>query len=235
MSKGAFTGADRARAGVFEEAHGGTLFLDEIGDLPLDMQPKLLRAIEAREVRAIGADRARPVDVRIVAATSRKLGEAARAGTFRVDLFYRLAVVRLVVPPLRDRPDDVVPLACALLRQRDPAALLPPDVASMLTTYSWPGNVRELRNVVERWSALGESRGLLGSDDASPAEPSLETLPYHEARQRAIDAFESAYLPRALARAGGVVSQAAKNAQVARASFYRMLQRVQGRVDEGES
>jgi transcriptional regulator with PAS, ATPase and Fis domain len=233
--RGAFTGADHARKGVFEEANGGTLFLDEVGELPVEMQPKLLRALEAREVKPIGARAPKPIDVRIVAATSRRLAEAARTGEFRSDLFYRLAVARVTVPPLRDRPEDVLPIARVMLRtlRSDPTAEIPPDLASMLEAYDWPGNVRELRNVVERWAALGRlDRTMFDPLEAQKtAEDDLATLPYHEARKIILDRFEERYLPRVLARANGVVSRAAELAQVARPSFYRMLERIRPRGD----
>jgi transcriptional regulator with PAS, ATPase and Fis domain len=231
--RGAFTGAEHARKGVFEEANGGTLFLDEIGELPLEMQPKLLRALEAREVRPIGARAPKPIDVRIIAATSRRLAEAARTGEFRSDLFYRLAVARMTVPPLRDRPEDVLPIARAMLRvlAKDPLVEIPADLASMLEAYTWPGNVRELRNVVERWAALGRlDRTMFDPLEAqNTAEDDLATLPYHEARKIVLDRFEEKYLPRVLVRANGVVSRAAELAQVARPSFYRMLERIRPR------
>jgi len=231
--RGAFTGADKARKGVFEEANGGTLFLDEIGELPVDMQPKLLRALEAREVRPIGARASRPIDVRVIAATSRRLAEAARTGEFRSDLFYRLAVARVTVPPLRDRPEDVLPIARAMLRvlRNDPALEIPTDLASMLEAYTWPGNVRELRNVVERWAALGRlDRTMFDPLEAQmSAEDDLAMLPYHEARKIVLDRFEEKYLPRVLERAGGVMARAAELAEVARPSFYRMLERIRPR------
>jgi transcriptional regulator with PAS, ATPase and Fis domain len=239
--RGAFTGADRARVGAFEQANGGTLFLDEIGELPLDMQPKLLRVLETREVRPVGARGTRPLDVRIVAATNRNLAEASRTGSFRLDLFYRLAVVRAVVPPLRDRREDILPLARAFLR-RTPASTtadVPPDLASMLAAYAWPGNVRELRNVMERYAVLGPNPGAL-FDAAVPAaggggaHEDLSHLTYHEARRIAIDRFERSYLPAVLARAGNVVVRAAQLADVGRGSFHRMLQRIRSpRDDDG--
>jgi len=238
--RGAFTGATHARSGVFEQADGGTLFLDEIGELPLDLQPKLLRVLETREVRPVGGPGVRAVDVRIVAATNRRLAEAERAGEFRRDLFYRLAVAHVVVPPLRDRREDIVPLARGFLRAAsgDPRAQLPVELAAMLASYTWPGNVRELRNVIERWSLLGlrDARGLFDGAGAKemPAED-LSHLPYHEARRRVLERFERAYLPRVLENAGGVVTRAARHAQVARPSFYRMLERLQaGRDDPDE-
>ena len=215
---------------MFEEANGGTLFLDEIGELPVEMQPKLLRALEAREIRSVGGRATRPINVRVIAATSRRLAEAARTGEFRSDLFYRLAVCRVTVPPLRDRPEDVVPIARAMLRtlRNDPLVEIPPDLASMLQAYSWPGNVRELRNVVERWAALGRlDRTMFDPIQAqNGADDDLAMLPYHEARKIVLDRFEEKYLPRVLARANGVMARAAELAEVARPSFYRMMERV---------
>jgi transcriptional regulator with PAS, ATPase and Fis domain len=229
--KGAFTGAIDARKGVFEQSEGGTLFLDEIGELPLDLQPKLLRALEQREVRPLGSNQIRAVNVRVIAATNRRLAEAANKNEFRRDLFYRLAVARLTVPPLRDRPEDIVPIAREFMRSAlgDPAAELPPDLAGMLTSYRWPGNVRELRNVIDRYAFLGvrDARSLFDShvSDQPPVDD-LSRLPYHEARKRAIERFERAYLPKVLERASGVVARAAELAEVARPSFYRMLERI---------
>jgi transcriptional regulator with PAS, ATPase and Fis domain len=243
--KGAFTGAMSARDGLVVEAHGGTLFLDEIGELPIDLQPKLLRVLEQREVRAVGATRARAVDVRIIAATNRRLLESVASGAFRRDLFYRLAVARIVVPPLRDRPEDIVPLARAFLRATtgDPSIEIPADLGALLGGYAWPGNVRELRNVIERYAHLGlrDPRGLFDAPEveahgASPIDD-LALLPLHEARRRAIDQFEQMYVPRVLARAGGVVARAAELAGVARPSFYRMLERVRperGGIDDDD-
>jgi transcriptional regulator with PAS, ATPase and Fis domain len=229
--RGAFTGADRARKGVVEEANGGTLFLDEVGELPLDLQPKLLRMMEQREIRPVGSNTPRPVDVRVIAATNRRLAEAARTGEFRNDLFYRLAVVRVAVPPLRERTEDVLPIARAMLRQlkHDPTIDLPPDFASMLVAYNWPGNVRELRNVMERHAVLGsDEKGLFEEAKAMTrtADEELANLTYHEARKIVLDRLDEEYLPRVLERADGVVARAAELAGVARPSFYRMLERI---------
>jgi transcriptional regulator with PAS, ATPase and Fis domain len=229
--KGAFTGADAARLGLFEQAQGGTLFLDEVGELPLEMQPKLLRVLETKEVRPLGGTAVRKLDCRVVAATNRRLHESSQKGEFRQDLYYRLAVARVTVPPLRDRPDDVLPLATELLRvaQRDRSAVLPTDLAALLLGYRWPGNVRELRNVVERFALLGV-RDAPALFDAQAQErggaADLSTLPYHEARRVALERFERSYLPAVLTRAGGVVAKAAELAEVARPSFYRMLDRI---------
>jgi transcriptional regulator with PAS, ATPase and Fis domain len=232
--RGAFTGAREARRGLFDEADGGTLFLDEVGELPLELQPKLLRAIEHREVRPLGARGPHPVNARIVAATNRRLAEAAVKGEFRQDLYYRLAVVRVNVPPLRERHEDIVPLATAFLRtlRRDPTATVPAELRPLLVSHPWPGNVRELRNVVERFAVLGSeaSAGLLGdepphsSSGGLPEE--LAQLPYHEARRIVLERFERDYLQRVLLRTEGVVTRAAEEAQVGRATLYRMLERL---------
>jgi transcriptional regulator with PAS, ATPase and Fis domain len=230
--RGAFTGANDARRGVFEQASGGTLFLDEVGELPLDMQPKLLRVLEQREVRPLGARGVRKVDVRVLAATNRRLGESVKKGEFRQDLFYRLAVARVTIPPLRDRVEDVLPLARFFLRAAlaDDAAEVPPDLAALLSSYAWPGNVRELRNVMARYALLGarDAPSLFDGIGASPhgGFEDLSHLSYDDARKKALDRFERSYLPAVLARAGGVVARAAELAGVARPSFYRMLDRL---------
>jgi two-component system, NtrC family, response regulator GlrR len=228
--RGSFTGAHTSRRGLFEEASGGTLFLDEIGELPLDLQPKLLRVLEEREVRPLGSRLVKPVDVRIVAATNRHLADAVEAGAFRRDLFYRLAVVLVTIPPLRDRPEDIEPLARAFLHRRDPDATLSPELAAMLRSYAWPGNAREVRNVIERYAIFGESDHdtlfVPSRSSIPPPGDDLSHLPFHEARRIAMDRFERTYFPKVLERANGVVSKAAQLARVARPSFYRMLERV---------
>ncbi|MFO0741833.1 MAG: sigma 54-interacting transcriptional regulator [Labilithrix sp.] len=228
--RGAFTGATEDRRGLFEEADGGTIFLDEIGELPLDMQPKLLRALEAKEIRPVGGKKTKKADVRVVSATNKKLAEGAKRGTFREDLYYRLAVARVAVPPLRDRPEDILPIATRFLRHTtgDANAQIPADLGSMLAEYSWPGNVRELRNVIERHVALGDSAIALLVDEkkVAPQREDLSALPYHEARQLVLERFERDYIPGVLARTNGVVARAAEHAQIARPSFYRLLERL---------
>jgi DNA-binding NtrC family response regulator len=220
---GAFTSADRARAGAFEEANGGTLFLDEIGELPLPLQPKLLRALEAREIRRLGSARARAVDVRVVAATHRRLDRMVADKTFREDLYYRLAVLRIRVPPLRDRVEDIAPLARRFLAQlrpdADPTAILTPPLVAALERYGWPGNVRELRNVVERLALVGEL------DTAVDARPAAPPPPYHDAREEALARFERDYCLACLAAADGVVAQAAARAGISRQMFHRLLKK----------
>ena len=236
--RGAFTGADSARRGIFQEAHGGTLFLDEIGELPLNMQPKLLGALEKKEVRPVGGKSSRAIDVRVLAATNRRLAEASRTGEFRSDLYYRLAVARVTVPPLRERAEDILPIALGILRgMKGPEASFPPSFAAMLTTYSWPGNVRELRNVVERFAVFGQAAGLFDQAEAvvRSADDELAQLPFQEARKIVLDRFEEAYIPRVVKRAGGVTARAAQLAGVARPSFYRMLERLRMSGREGSS
>jgi transcriptional regulator with PAS, ATPase and Fis domain len=231
--RGAFTGANEERRGLFEEANGGTLFLDEVGELPKELQPKLLRALEQREIRAVGARAPRKIDVRVIAATNRRLDEASGRGEFRSDLFYRLAVVRITVPPLRDRPEDIIPLANAFLRayRGSAAVTVPKDLEALLVAHTWPGNVRELRNVIERFAVLGAAHVVGGLSAAPPPQPQIDDdelarLPYHEARHRVLDRFERAYIPRILARANGVVARAASIAELARPSLYRMMDRL---------
>jgi transcriptional regulator with PAS, ATPase and Fis domain len=237
--RGAFTGAGADRDGLFAEAHGGTLFLDELGELPVNLQPKLLRALEQRQVRPVGSNRVRSVDVRVIAATNRQLAAAVEAGEFRQDLLYRLSVVRVHIPPLRDRVDDILPIARSFLAsaRRSPEAYLPPEIEGMLVAYSWPGNVRELRNAVQRFAVLGTSDAaeLLATESALPhvtqnaigvgVDPS--ELPFNEARQRLMDHLERTYLKGVLDRCGGVVSKAVEHSGLSRATFYRMLDRHQ--------
>jgi transcriptional regulator with PAS, ATPase and Fis domain len=229
--KGAFTGATSRRPGAFEQAQGGTIFLDEIGELPLDMQPKLLRALENRAFRRVGGTETVNVDVRVVAATNRRLRDSVRRREFREDLFYRLAVVHIAVPRLAERASDVVPLAERFLRiaTRTPTATLPPDLARLLVSYDWPGNVRELRNVIERFSTFGQADPQLlftgAPEKASPLGfEAFANLPYHEAKKRLMDAFHRAVLPLAVERAGDSVPRAAEQLGIPKASLYRMLQ-----------
>ena len=237
--KGAFTGAHAARAGAFEQANGGTLFLDEIGELPLEAQPKLLRALESRSFRRVGGSAAVSVNLRVVAATNRKLREAVRRKEFREDLYYRLAVVHVSVPRLGDRPDDVLPLAEAFLRRvtGDATATLPEELARLLRSYPWPGNARELRNVVERFATFDRADPKLLFDPMSgPANSSeslfhgFDQLPYHEAKRRALELLHREVLPKALERAQGSVPKAAEALGLPRQSLYRML----NQLDEDE-
>jgi DNA-binding NtrC family response regulator len=231
-AKGAFTGAGADRLGLFEQADGGTLFLDEIGELPLDMQPRLLRVLELREVRPVGARDTRKINVRIVAATNRNLPTAVAEGSFRKDLFYRLSVARIVVPPLRDREEDIEPLATMFLRRAlgSSDAEVAPDIKAMLRTHRWPGNVRELKNVIDRHALMGvrDRQSLFdGQAPGAPGSPeNLWSMGFHEARRTLLDDFERSYLTRALEASGGVVVRAAERAGIPRPTFYRMLDRL---------
>lgn len=240
--RGAFTGAIGDRKGVFEEADGGTLFLDEIGEMPLSMQPKLLRAIERRAVRRVGGNGDRPVDVRIVAATNRPLARCVNEGSFREDLYYRLAVVEVVLPPLRARREDIPTLARHFYRRlARPDADLPSDLVAMLVARSWPGNVRELRNFIERSVSLGfvDRRIAHVVDRARPSapppppnvEPSLEAsvplhLPLKDARQSWIESFESVYVRAMLKKTGGNVTRGAELSGVSRRFLQRLVARL---------
>jgi DNA-binding NtrC family response regulator len=239
--KGAFTGADRAREGVLAAADGGTLFLDEVGDLALAAQAKLLRALEERTITPVGATAPQKVDVRIVAATNRPLDDLVAEGSFREDLLYRLRVITLPLPPLRERRDDVMRLAAHFIahfvRRHDrPAVTLDEDARRALIAYDWPGNVRELRNVIERAVVLAED-GAIRRDDLPPAlrgstaalgpvDAALAELPFQEARQRTLDAFDQSFLRAALERHGGNVSAAARALGMHRQSLQKLLRKL---------
>ncbi|AKF08749.1 sigma 54-interacting transcriptional regulator [Sandaracinus amylolyticus] len=226
--RGAFTGADRRHVGAFERAQGGTLFLDEIGEVPAPLQAGLLGALERRSIRRVGGRDEIAIDVRVVAATHRDLRAAVNAGTFRLDLYYRLAVVALEVPPLRERASDIPLLIEHFLREAGYEgrvdALFPPDVLAALGAHGWPGNVRELRNAVERAIALGmppESIAPHGSDDVD----ALFEGRYREARRAVLDDFERRYLARLLERTGGNVRAAAREAELDRTYLTDLLKR----------
>jgi DNA-binding NtrC family response regulator len=225
--KGAFTGATEARRGAFEAAHGGTLFLDEIGELPLDVQPMLLRALEAGEVKPLGENEPRKVRVRVIAATNRDLLAEARAGRFREDLFYRLAVVKLTVPPLRDRPEDI-----AILAQRFAADAglgeLPREVVDRFQKHDFPGNARELRNAVQAYVALGvlPEREPLPESDALEAALRAMIDPmraYQEQKEAFVNRFARTYLEMLLERTGGNQSEAARISGVDRSYLGKLL------------
>ena len=237
--RGAFTGATSDRKGVFEEADGGTLFLDEIGEMPVALQPKLLRAIESRSIRRVGGSGARTVNVRIVAATNRSLSSSINEGSFREDLYYRLAVVELRLPPLRARPGDIPVLASHFFRMfAGDQVKLPGEFLAGLVGRAWPGNVRELRNYIERSVSLGTI--VPGpSDPTTPAPPpgghvpagSIESfvalhLPLKEARRAWTKSFELVYVRTMLKLVGGNVTRAAERAGVSRRFLQRMVARL---------
>jgi transcriptional regulator with GAF, ATPase, and Fis domain len=231
--RGAFTGAVAVRRGVFEQADGGTLLLDEIGELELSLQPKLLRALERSEVRRIGSDRWLRVDVRVIAATRRDLDREVQEGRFRDDLYFRLAVARVELPPLRERRGDIVALTHHFWRAlgAEPAAL-PYDVLERFERYDWPGNVRELRNAVARQLALGDLDAPV--QEAARAVDTLpnamdrileQDLPFPRARQLVQAEFERRYIERVLGQHGGSVAQAARASGIARRYFNLILAR----------
>ncbi len=232
--QGAFTGAGKATVGVFEAANGGTLFLDEIGELPLDVQSKLLRAVETRKVRRIGSTKVIASDVRIVAATNRDLATEVNRGTFRSDLFYRLSVAKLSVPALRERREDIPLLVEHFLRQltatigsKDPR--LPDDFAARAQRHAWPGNVRELRNAVER-ACLLPNHPTSGFDAAPKKEGTFGDVdidvPFKVAKQRLVDEFDRKYLEQLLEAHDNNISAAARAAGIERMSIYKMIRRL---------
>lgn len=226
--RGAFTGAHAARVGLFEEASGGTLFLDEIGELPLELQPKLLRALESRVVRRIGGTTDVSCDVRVIAATNRDLQREVNTGRFRADLYFRLAVIEIRLPPLRQRSQDLVILVAHLLRSMDAEMaiaqrLSSPSSIAQLARHRWPGNIRELRNYLERALATEEAETLSSSSSAPPMIVASE--PLRVMREKWLRYFEHEYLTALLEASNGNVSKAARAAGVARVHFYRLLAR----------
>jgi transcriptional regulator with GAF, ATPase, and Fis domain len=240
--KGSFTSAHADRTGAFELADKGTLFLDEVGELSAAAQPKLLRALENRQVKPVGASRYRPTDVRIIAATNRDLRLGVNEGTFRADLFYRLSVVRLRLPPLRERPEDIEAMAVQFMHelwQRMGKGKPPPlnrETVQRLVSHRWPGNVRELRNFMERVVVLARAgAGHEVIDDLEP-EPLQPTggesdlgidldLPYKDAKMKWIDHFEMTYVSELLDRNRGNVAAAARQAGVDRTYFFRLIRK----------
>ncbi|MBL9103720.1 MAG: sigma 54-interacting transcriptional regulator [Myxococcales bacterium] len=246
--KGAFTGAMADRAGCFEDASGGTLFLDEIGELPLDLQPKLLRVLDRREVQRIGESTVRKVDVRVVAATHRDLKAMVSAGSFREDLYFRLSVMTVELPPLRERGDDIVLLAekfiadtARRLPSTSAAPTLSPAARQALLRHPWPGNVRELKNTLERATYL--ARGVIEPADLflgraqpaptpapAPAAPAdqepLYALPFKEAKQTLLDGFETRYFSRLLEAHDHNLSRAAAAAGITRYYLRELLKRL---------
>ncbi len=227
--KGSFTGAVRDSVGMFTSAHGGTIFLDEIADLPLAMQVKLLRVLQEREVRPVGAARPHKVDVRVISASNRRLEDEVAAGRFREDLFYRLNVVSLSLPPLTERREDIALLAnhfmrVQALRYAKPLAAFAPGALEQLSAADWPGNVRQLQNVVEKCVVLCTGTLIpVSLVNSALSTQGAEMLPLDEARRE----FERDSLPRLLKITNGNMAQAAKLARRNRTDFYALLARHQ--------
>jgi two-component system response regulator AtoC len=231
--KGAFTGAVARHAGRFEQADGGTLFLDEVGDLDLGIQAKLLRVLQEREITRVGGQRAEKVDVRIVGATNRDLEALVREGRFRDDLYYRLNVIPIRLPPLRDRPSDIPALLDHFLRSFSSrfgrvVPPPPPAVVAAAQAYPWPGNVRELRNLCERaalmgWEAVAPLLGQATPADPAAAAPAEFGLPLLDARARLVERFEREYLTRLLRLHKGKVGEVARAAGIAERNLYEKL------------
>lgn len=245
--RGAFTGATTTRHGLFENADGGTLFLDEIGDLPLLAQVKVLRALQEGEIRRVGSDETRNVDVRVIAATNVDLRDRISSGRFRQDLFYRLSVVEIVLPALRDRAEDIPLLAYHFLQKhadssRTDVRRISPEALADLQSRPWPGNVRELENAIQHAIVFCRGPTILPSDlpsinggaEVVPAAPrpissALADLPYRHAKERALEEFEHGYFTSLLDRTGGNVSEAARQAGLDRSNFRRALRRAKVR------
>lgn len=242
--RGAFTGAIADKPGLIELANGGSVFLDEIGELPLLLQAKLLRVLEESEVRAVGGTKVRRINMRFIAATNRNLEARVREGSFRKDLYYRLAVVSIRVPPLRERREDIPVIARHLLSRlaRSMGKVqchFTEEAMGLLVSYSWPGNGRELRNVVERMVMLvtGDTiraqdvRSVIPQTEAeslASVDPSVIILPYMEAKEQALEEFTKSYLRAKLAQHGGVITKAAEDCGIPRQHFSLLMKKFLG-------
>ena len=244
--RGAFTGATARKEGLLEHASGGTFFLDELCEMPLELQAKLLRVIQDRRIRRVGGHQEIPVDLRLLAATNRDPARAVEDGSLRKDLYFRLNVVPLRLPPLRERVTDIPVLLNHFLAnfsgqyhgEGSASLRLSPEAAAALRTYAWPGNVRELQNLAERLVSLSEPGGVIGVTDLPPEMlltvpspvseapvPRPGSMGFHDAKTVAVEAFERNYLKELLSRHGGNVSSAAREAGVDRRTIHRMLKR----------
>ncbi len=244
--KGSFTGAIKSRRGAFEEASGGTIFLDEIGELPLDLQPKLLRALEQREVRRVGANLQTSIDVRVVCATNRDLKKEVAEGRFREDLYYRLSVVKINVPPLRDRPEDIPVIIAKILSEAKfnrtvdgglRVTRVEDDALKVLQRYQWPGNVRELANIIERAVSFADGNSIakphldyvfseMDNEEEHTEKLVMDNdLPFKEAKQKLLDVFEKDYLVDLLKRNNNNLSKAAREAKIDRKHIRNLLKK----------
>ncbi len=236
-ARGAFTGAHAARIGAFEAAKGGTIFLDEIGELPLAMQPNLLRALEERLIRRVGTVEPIRLDVRIIAATNKELRQAVNRGTFRSDLYYRLDVVRLELPPLRERVEDIPALVAHFYEQlAGEGSVPPPDLVATLSQHAFPGNVRELRSAVERAVLMGDPSlwsGILRGDPApqesgaaaTEGDPFDPALSFRAAKEQAMARWERGYVTELMRRTGGNLSRAGREARMDRTHLRELVRR----------
>jgi len=238
--KGAFTGAVNSRPGAFERANGGTIFLDELGELRLDLQPKLLRVLENREVRRVGGNDIVEVDCRVIAATNRDLVKEIASGNFREDLFFRLSVIQIQLPPLRQRRDDIPNILKRALAEpevveRHGRKRFSPEALSMLMGYGWPGNVRELMNVLSHVLTFSEGEEILpahlpprirGQDRQGPL-PFNEHLSFKDAKEQLLENFEREYVTSVLARCEGNLSRAARESGLHRKSIERLVKKYQ--------
>jgi DNA-binding NtrC family response regulator len=248
-AKGSFTGANADKQGLIEAANQGTLFLDEIGELALDLQPQLLRVLDRRQVRRVGETQSVDVDIRVIAATHRDLRAMVKAGQFREDLYYRLAVVATHVPPLRERKGDIPALAAWFADKMGRGSFAQsPALVDLLERHDWPGNVRELRNVVERALSLGDaalhdlsdgtSRMPTSGDETptpkrQPSHADVLELPFKEAKAALVESFERDYLEALLARHRGNISRAASEAGIDRNYIHRLVKKYGLEVDRG--
>jgi len=244
--KGSFTGAVATRKGAFEEASGGTIFLDEIGELSLDLQPKLLRALEQREIKKVGSNESMPIDVRVVCATNRNLKKEVGENRFRQDLYYRLSVVKINLPPLRERPDDIPFLIERLLANgrfnidtegKLKITRVEDDALKMMSRYQWPGNVREMVNILERLVPMVDGNTIKGKDvsvifeEMERDEEATERmsvdmgLPFKEAKQKVVESFEKDYLAALLRRNNYNISKTAREAGIDRKHIRNLLKK----------
>jgi transcriptional regulator with PAS, ATPase and Fis domain len=226
--KGSFTGATEKQIGKFEQADRGTIFLDEVGDMPLPMQAKLLRVLQEREIERVGGHETIKIEVRVVAATNRDLAQGVAGGAFRQDLYYRLKVVELHVPPLRERADDILPLARVLLadaalRMKRKIAGLAPGAADQLLRYEWPGNVRELENAMERAVALARGNRVELEDLPEEIRQAFPRPVAAAGKIRPLEDVEKDYILAALKLNGGNQTRTAEQLRIGSATLYRKL------------